>query len=339
MKYRSLGSTNIQISEVGFGGWGIGGITPGPSSYGPTDDNVSCKALSSALDNGVTFYDTSNAYGDGHSERLIGKVFSKERDRVVIATKVGLIKYGMPLNFSTQAINTSLNHSLERLKTNYVDLLQLHNPPPEVIKNGGEILECIARLKEIGKVRAFGVCTQIPEHGLLAIKHLKPESLQVNFNMLDRRALDCGLMKLAEETKTSLIARTPLSFGFLTGKINLNTEFEDWDHRSRWPQKQVNAWVKGAEELLNCMSSKSTQTKSQFAMRFCISFPQVSTIIPGMMSEEEVLENICVSELGSLTTLEMKNLERIYLENNSFVDKASIQSARSVDPGKINPKK
>ncbi|MBL79319.1 MAG: hypothetical protein CMH70_04745 [Nitrosomonadaceae bacterium] len=339
MKYRLLGSTEIQISEIGFGAWGIGGMTPGPSSYGPTDDNISCRALSCALDNGVTFYDTSNAYGDGHSECLIGKTFSKVRERVIIATKVGLIKYGVPLDFSDHAITTSLNNSLERLKTDYVDLLQLHNPPPEVIENGNKILECLGRLKREGKVRAFGVSAQTPEHGLLAAKHLKPASLQINFNMLDRRALDCGLMDLAQETQTSLIARTPLSFGFLSGEIARNTKFESWDHRSRWPQEQVNAWVDGAEALLDCMSDKLLQTKPQFAMRFCLSFPQVSTAIPGMMTEKEVLDNIRVSELGPLTTIEMESLKKVYLKNNSFTDKTSIQSIRATDPGKISAEK
>jgi aryl-alcohol dehydrogenase-like predicted oxidoreductase len=339
MKYRSLGNTNIKISEVGFGAWGIGGITPGASSYGPTDDDISCRALSCALDNGITFYDTSNAYGDGHSEHLIGKTFKKVREQVVIATKVGLIKYGLPLDFSTQKIVTSLSQSLERLKTDYVDLLQLHNPPPEVIKNGGEILECMNRLKKAGKIRAFGVSAQTPEHGLLAIKHLNPVSLQVNFNMLDRRVLDCGLNSLAQQTQTSLIARTPLNFGFLSGTIARNTLFESCDHRSRWPKEQVNTWLDGAEELLGCMNDKHLQSKPQFAMRFCLSFPQVSAVIPGMMTEKEVLENIRVSKLGPLTKIELENLESIYLKNNSFADKASIQSVQTADPGKISKKK
>ena len=338
MKYRLLGNTGIQISEIGFGAWGIGGMTPGPSSYGPTDDDVSCRALSCALDNGITFYDTSNAYGDGHSEHLIGEMFSKRREQVIIATKVGLIKYGVPLDFSAKSMAISLNKSLKRLKTDHVDLLQLHNPPPDVIENGEEILECMDHLKKAGKVRAFGVSAQTPEHGLLAIKHLKPSSLQVNFNMLDRRALDCGLMDLAQATQTSLIGRTPLSFGFLSGEIAMNSKFESWDHRSRWPQEQVNSWVRGADALLDCMSNKSEQTKPQFAMRFCLSFPQVSAVIPGMMTEKEVLENIHASELGPLTPIEMRNLEKVYLENNSFADKNSIQSVRSVDPGKINAK-
>jgi aryl-alcohol dehydrogenase-like predicted oxidoreductase len=339
MKYRNLGNTGIQISEIGFGAWGIGGVTPGPSSYGPTDDNISRKALSCALDNGVTFYDTSNAYGDGHSERLIGSVFCKTRERVIITTKVGLIKYGVPLDFSTQTITSSLNSSLERLKTDYVDLLMLHNPPEEVIESGEEILNCLNRLKDEGKIRAIGVSAQTPAHGLLAIKHLRPVALQINFNMLDWRAVECGLIDLAQETKTSLIARTPLCFGFLSGNITKDTKFESSDHRSRWPQEQVNNWVDGAEAMLDCMSNKSIQTKSQFAMRFCLSFPQVSAAIPGMLTGKEVLENIRASELGPITKSEMDNLKKVCLENNSFANKASIQSVRSVDPGKISAKK
>jgi aryl-alcohol dehydrogenase-like predicted oxidoreductase len=339
MNYCSLGKTSIQISEIGFGAWGIGGMTPGASSYGPTDDDTSCRALSCALDNGITFYDTSNAYGDGHSERLIGTTFNKTRDQVIIATKVGLLKYGVPLNFSTQAITTSLNQSLGRLKTDYVDLLQLHNPPPDVMENGDKILDCIDRLKSEGKIRAFGVSAQTPEHGLLAIKYLKPEALQVNFNMLDRRAVECGLMELAQGTQTSLVARTPLCFGFLSGTIVKNTQFESWDHRSRWPQEQVNAWVEGAEALLDCRKHEPIQTKPQFAMRFCLSFPQISTVIPGMMTEKEVLDNIRVSKLGPLTAVEMESLDKVYQENNSFADKTSIQSVRSVDPGKISTEK
>ena len=338
MKYRALGKTGIQISEIGFGAWGIGGVTPGPSSYGPTDDNTSCKALSCALDNGVTFYDTSNAYGDGNSERLIGKVFCKVRDQVVITTKVGLVKYGLPLDFSTQNMVASLNGSLERLKTDYVDLLMLHNPPEDVIEDGQEILHCLNRLKEEGKIRAIGVSVQTPAHGLLAIKRLKPVALQVNLNMLDWRAVECGLMDLAQDTKTSLIARTPLCFGFLSGNFSRDTQFENTDHRSRWSREQINAWIDGSEAMLNCMNNKSIQTKSQFAMRFCLSFPQVSATIPGMMTEKEVLDNIHASKLGPLTEIELENLKMVYLVNNSFAGTVNIQSARSIDPGKISEK-
>ena len=339
MKYRPLGQTDIQISEIGFGTWGIGGMTPGASSYGPTDDDISCRALSCALEQGINFFETSCAYGDGHSERLIGRVFSNKRDQIVIGAKVGLIKYGVPLDFSAQNITTSLNQGLERLKTDYVDLLQLHNPPPEVMENGEEILSCMDRLKKEGKILAFGISAQAPEHGLSAIKHLKPASVQVNFNLLDRRAVDCGLLDLAKDTQTSLIARTPLCFGFLSGTIGKDTKFESWDHRSRWPQKQVDTWVNGTDELMNCMENPSIQTKSQFAMRFCLSFPEFSSTIPGILTENEALENARTSELGPLTEVELENLKRIYIENDSFSDTTSMHAVRSVDPGKISTEK
>jgi aryl-alcohol dehydrogenase-like predicted oxidoreductase len=339
MKYRSLGTTDIKISEIGFGTWGIGGMTPGASSYGPTDDNVSCNALSSALDQGINFFETCYAYGNGHSEELMGKIFSKQRNRVVIAAKVGLIKYGVPLDFSPDNICTSLDQSLRRLKTEYVDLLQLHNPPPDVMKNGEEILNCVNRLKREGQIRAFGISAQCPEDALIAINYLQPNSVQVNFNMLDWRSIDCGLIQLAQKTKTSLIARTPLCFGFLSGTINKDTKFESWDHRSRWPQKQIDTWVEGTKSMMSCVDSNPLHTKSQLAMRFCLSFPEVSTTIPGMITEEEVIENARSSELGPFSKSELKELERVYSENNSFSDTTSMHAVRSVDPGKISTKK
>jgi len=206
------------------------------------------------------------------------------------------------------------------------------------MENGEEILSCMDRLKKEGKIRAFGISAQCPEDGLVAIKHLKPDSVQVNFNMLDRRTLDCGLTESAKDTQTSLVARTPLCFGFLSGNITKETKFESWDHRSRWPQKQIDTWVNGTEALMSCMENQTIQTNSQFAMRFCLSFPEFSTTIPGMLTENEVLENTHTSELGPLTEVELENLKRIYLENNSFSDTTSMHAVRSVDPGKISTK-
>ena len=133
MKYRQLGTTNILLSEIGFGTWGIGGVTPGPTSYGPTDDAISLQALKQALDIGINFYDTSNVYGRGNSEELIGQAFKTDREKVIIATKVGLIDYESPSNFSSDYMRDSLENSLKRLKTDYIDLLQLHNPPLNII--------------------------------------------------------------------------------------------------------------------------------------------------------------------------------------------------------------
>ena len=156
MKYRPLGKTGLTVSEIGFGAWGIGGRTSGTTSYGDTDDRTSLAALGRALDSGITFFDTSAAYGDGHSEALIGRAFGGCRDKVVIATKAGYESWDRPPDFSADAVVASTEKSLARLRSDYVDLLQLHNPTSEVL--GDERLrEALARLKAAGKIRAWGV--------------------------------------------------------------------------------------------------------------------------------------------------------------------------------------
>src|ERR1041384_5899737 len=127
MRSRALGRA-LTVSEIGFGAWGIGGATPGATSYGATDDRVSLRAIEKALDLGITFFDTSNVYGYGHSEELLGQVLAGRRAQAVIATKAGLVRYGDPVDLSPDAIRTSLEQSLCRLRTDRVDLLLLHNP-------------------------------------------------------------------------------------------------------------------------------------------------------------------------------------------------------------------
>ena len=157
MKTRILGGTNIEVSEVGFGAWAIGGNAHG-NSYGPTDDTVSVRAIEEALDLGCTFFDTADVYGHGHSEHLLGATLGKRRKDVVIATKVGNDFYGSRprLDFSKDYIRTALENSLARLGTSYVDIYQLHNPPHGAIRDGS-VFELLNRLKEEGKIRASGI--------------------------------------------------------------------------------------------------------------------------------------------------------------------------------------
>ena len=129
MKHNKLGKTNIYISEIGFGSWGIGGLTPGNSSYGKTDDKVSSRSLLSAFEHGINFYDTSNIYGEGNSEVLLGKTFNKVRDKVIIATKCGMVNSTGLQDFTINELDKSVNASLKRLQSDYIDLIQLHDFP------------------------------------------------------------------------------------------------------------------------------------------------------------------------------------------------------------------
>ena len=336
MKYRRLGKTEIFVSEIGFGAWGIGGISKGATSYGPTDDSSSIRALNYALDRGINFFDTSNVYGEGHSESLIGKTFLKVRDRVLIATKVGLINYEEPADFSIKNLSTSLQGSLKRLKTDYIDLLQLHNPSPYIIQHNHDIMTWVDRLKKKGVIRAFGVSIRSPKEGIRAIEQLKAESIQVNLNLLDHRAIESGLMKSAATNQVSLIARTPLCFGFLSGKLHKTTRFDKQDHRSRWSNQQIQNWVESSKKILSCKTDSFSQTDTQFALRFCLSYSQVTTAIPGILNELEVKENIKASDLGPLKNNEAQEAQKVYDEVRFLFDNKNLQKTQPKDLGKIN---
>ncbi len=313
MKYRPFGSTGIMVSEIGFGGWGIGGVTPGPTSYGPTDDNESQKTLEKAFDQGVTYYDTAGVYG--HSENLIGKTFRHCRGQVVIGTKVGFLEHHTPQNFSRQNITATLQRSLENLGTGYVDLYQLHNPDIQNLPMD-DIVDALLELKTRGLVKAFGVSVKHPNQGLLALKYSLFASIQANLSMIDQRAIDNGLIEKARNQGVGIIARTPLNFGFLTdnGKT-MDLNFGPQDHRSVWPMKQRESWQKAAR-LLSEVDPE--HPLAMLALRYCLSADGVSTVIPGLLTVSDVLENTVVSNLPPLSQGTVEQIRKIYKDNNEF---------------------
>ena len=301
MNYRQLGATNLRVSEIGFGAWGIGGATPGPTSYGKTDDQASLAALDGALSAGINFFDTSNVYGYGHSERLIGQAFAHKRKQIVIATKAGFVDYESPPDFSANAILKSVDSSLARLNTDYIDLLQLHNPSADWLKENPDTLLALSRLQDAGKVRALGISVKQPADAFALLELFPFQAVQANFNMLDIRVLESGLFQKLNETGAGFIARTPLAFGFLTGALTGEETFSSQDHRSRWPREQTRLWALGAKDLLAGCKEYLESPSYEVALRFCLSYPQVSTTIAGMLTLAEVARNVVASEAGSLS--------------------------------------
>src|ERR1044072_8090395 len=203
MRYRPLAKTGLQVSGIGFGAWGIGGRTVEQTSYGDTDDRTSLAALDRALERGITFFDTSAASGNGHSEALSGRAVRGKRSRAVIATKAGYEAWDQAPDFAPSAIVASTERSLARLGTDYIDLLPLHNPPLDLVP--------APRACEIAVVQA-------------------------NFNMMDVRVLTGGLLAEVERLGVGFIGRTPLCFGFLSGTIGHDSVFPAGDHRARRPR-------------------------------------------------------------------------------------------------------
>jgi aryl-alcohol dehydrogenase-like predicted oxidoreductase len=319
MKYRTLGTTGIAVSEIGFGAWGIGGPSPGATSYGPTDDELSLRTLERAFEQGITFYDTSNAYGDGHSEALLGSAFAARRDKVVIATKAGYPRFDLDQDFTPAFLRTSLDGSLGRLRTDHVDLFLLHSPPLALLKSDPEILETLRALQREGKIRAWGVSTRAIEDGAPLIDELGVPAIEINLNLMDQRAVDSGLLTLAQQRNVAVIARTPLCFGLLSGRVAADTVFDSRDHRSKWPRAQIERWIEGCRQFVDAVAEHHGATPAQVALRYCLSHPAITSTIPGMMRPEEVDDNTRASELGPLSAVQMDEIDRIYHSENFFV--------------------
>ena len=306
MKYRTLGRTGLKVSEVGFGAWAIGGNDHG-NSYGPTDDNVSIAAIERAFELGCNFYDTADVYGHGHSEELLGQALKEHRCDVVLATKVGGDFYHNPprMNFNPEYLEFAAAKSCERLQTDYIDLYQLHNPPAQLLKTG-KIFESLEKLKDSGRIRHYGVSIHDPQEGLLSMKYGKPATIQVVFNLLRQEAKN-QLFHGAREQNVAIIAREPLSNGFLTGKFTIDSTFPSGDIRGNFPLNYLAGLVRAARQL-GVLESK-TRTLAQASIRFALDHKDVATVIPGAKTPQQTEENMKASELPSLTGEELLRIK------------------------------
>jgi len=317
MNYRTLGATGITVSEIGFGTWGIGGLTEGATSYGATDDKISLRALRRAFEKGITFFDAASTYGYGHAEELLGIAFAKHREQIVIGTKAGCVRHGGPYDVSPEYLRRSLERSLRALRMDYVDLYQIHSVPLDIARATPGVLETLQALKAEGKIRAFGYSTKSPEEALAAIDEFGAEVVQVNFNLIDHRALQSGLLQKSAEKGVGLIARTPFAFGFLTGAIR-STDFDARDHRSAWPKEQLELW-RSAPEMFSFLNPRKEHTPAQLALKFCLSFPEVSSVIPGMLTEKEVDENSAASDLPPFAPHELERVRSVVSNHKFFL--------------------
>ncbi len=312
MNYRVLGKTGLLVSEIGFGCWGIGGTHNGAVAYGPTEETQSLRALSCAFDRGINFYDTADFYGFGHSEYLIGKAFKDKRTKVIIASKGGMNASPNQKDFSPSYLRRSLEATLQRLQTDYLDLYQLHGPSLHDLDKYWDLLELFETLKSEGKIRTFGISVRSPEEGLEVVRKFQFPCIQSNFSLIDQRALDNGLFQLCAEKQVGVIGRTPLCFGYLTGQYTGQEIFPASDHRSRWSKLQVEKWVSNNQRLASLIPHDVPRSPSQFALQFCLAFEMVSTVIPGMLTEDQVNENYLATKIKSIPGNVLQEIRNIY---------------------------
>lgn len=301
MHYRKLGNTDILVSEIGFGAWAIGGSTIAagtPIGWGRTNDDESLAAIRRARDLGVTFFDTADSYGFGRSESLLGIVLSRKRQDVVIATKVGVARDPdgrLHKDFTRAHISHAVDGSLKRLRTDYIDLYQLHNPTLAELQRD-DIHEAMDRLQEVGKIRYWGVSITTPEEGIEIINRGWGYALQVLYNIINQAPAK-ELFPLAKEKGYGIIARVPLASGLLSGKYRPDAVFPTDDVRQNFlTAKRLEEVIPRVDEA-KAIIGGTARSLAEGALRFVLAHDAVSTTIPGMRNVRQVEMNVGADEV------------------------------------------
>ena len=303
MNFRKLGDTDLDVSEIGFGSWAISGI-----GYGKTDDSESIKTLHEALDRGINFIDTADSYGNGHAEKLIGKVLSERKDKdTIVATKFGWDFYnksGTKGNLTPEYINFAVDKSLKRLNRDRIDIYQIHSQNPEnIIIN--EVFNTLKLLKDKGKIRYYGFSANYIEDAEKIINNFKIDTLQVSYNLLNYKMVEQIFNN--KNTKTiGIICREPLASGFLTGKYNINSKFEKTDHRNGFSIDYKTNIIKNVNKL-KFLETK-TRNLAQSSINFCLQNKKIGVVIPGIKNRKQLYENLKSSDC-ILTQSEQDKIE------------------------------
>ena len=321
MQYRKLGRTNFEVSEIGYGAWGIGG-----SQWLGGTDEESLAALRRALELGLNFIDTALAYGNGHSEQLVGRVVRESQTRIYVATKVppknqlwpARPGIGIDQVFPEDYILRSAEKSLKNLGTDTIDLLQLHVWNGEWVARE-EWRRAFEKLKQSGKVRAVGISINDhqPDSALETIDTGLIDTVQVIYNIFDQSP-ERNLFRKTMEKNIGVLARVPLDEGGLTGNITESTTFPRGDFRSYYFHGDRKRHVVEHVAALRKDLGESNSDLPEVALRFCLTHPAVSTVIPGMRTRRNVERNCAVSDKGALSGDLLATLHRHAWERNFY---------------------
>jgi len=292
MEYRKLGDSDLEISVIGFGAWGIGGA-PFWSTEG---DHPSCKAILKAVDLGVNFFDTAPVYGFGHSEELLGKTLKPVRDKVILATKCGLVWDKEQLgsiakNASRVSILNEVEQSLRRLQTDVIDLYQVHWP--DVNTPQEETMETLLEIQAQGKIRHIGVSNYSVEQMQECLQVGNLVSLQPEYSLLER-SIEKETVPFCTRNQIGIIAYSPLSSGVLTGKYDKSTKFKDWRSKGIIGTFTGEAYENNIDKVdrLKALAEKDGKTCAQMAINWVTLQRGVATALVGVKNESQMEENL-----------------------------------------------
>jgi aryl-alcohol dehydrogenase-like predicted oxidoreductase len=324
MNYRKLGKTGFNVSEISLGTWQVGG------KWGTEfDQKLAERILIKAVDSGVNFIDTADVYSSGESEKATGKILKSVKNRVYVATKCGRqINPHINKGYTPETLRKYVEESLSRLGIGCIDLIQLHCPPAEVYYRP-EIFAEFDKMKKEGKILNLGVSIEKVEEGLKAMEYENVATIQVIYNIFRQRP-DERLFKQAKEKNVGIIVRVPLASGLLTGKFTNSTQFGKYDHRffnrngAMFDKGETFAGVpyeKGLEAVNRLTECFPEHTKLvHVALKWILMHDEVSCIIPGASSIEQVETNIQASEFPDLNKSQLAEIQKIY---NTYI-KSSV---------------
>ncbi len=315
MNYRTLGKTGYTVSEIGYGSWSLG------SDWGTVTDDDALRVLASLPAEGINFIDTADIYGDGRSERLIAQHRQITGHHAIIATKIGRrLSPHAAEGYTEKNIRTFVERSLQNLKTSCIDLLQLHTPPSQVYYMP-DVFMYLDRLVKHGKIRHYGVSVEKVEEGLKAIEYPGVATIQIIFNIVRQRPME-HLLNEAHRRNVGVIVRVPLASGLLTGKYNIFSRFPRNDHRSFnrhgeiFDRGETFAGVNFLSGLRIVKALRGVKppsyTMAQFALRWILMHPAVSTVIVGGKTPAQVHENAQASGMPRLTKRTMQQVSALY---------------------------
>ena len=297
MKKRMMGNTGIEVSEVGFGAWQLGN----ESDWGSMADEEAIALVHEALDAGCNFFDTAPNYGLGKSEELLGKALKGKRDQVVISSKCGHHTDDVQ-SFEPERLLESVEGSLKRLNTDYLDSLLLHNPPLSALDQNSPQFKVLEKLKKEGKIRAYGASVDSGKEINQILDNTDSQIIEVMFNAFYQEPLEA--MSRAYHEGVGLIVKVPLDSGWLTGKYGADSTFTGI--RSRWSKEDIQFRSKLVEKVREIIGDD--QSMVTIALQYILSYKEVSTVIPGARNSQQLEHNLSASK--DLLSKDMKQALR-----------------------------
>jgi aryl-alcohol dehydrogenase-like predicted oxidoreductase len=332
LRYRTLGKSGIRVSEIGFGAWTLGLDWWGKK----IDDDEAKRLLKKAYDLGINYFESGDIYGRGKSEKLIGEVFSGMRDDVVLSTKYGYDIYNneqighkeLPQKFTPEFTDFALEKSLERLQTDHVDVYGLHNPKINTIRDD-IIFETLDKKIKEGKIKSYqvalGPAIGWAQEGIEAMEKRNTSAVQTVYNILEQSPGN-KLIECAQQNNVGILVRVPDASGILTGKVNADTKVSEKDHRSVRSGDWIKESLKKVDQLLP-IAKRNGLDMTELAIKFILSQDAVSSVLPTIVDEEEIVMFSQMADGNHLSSSDMQEITTLFGNWPAYELKASAQTA------------